>query len=530
MSTSLIRIRRALISVSDKTGISNLANVLVKNDIEIVSTGGTATYLRKEGIKITDVSTVTDFPEMMDGRLKTLHPRIHGGLLSIRDNKKHLLDMEEHRIPEIDLLIVNLYPFEEAIKKNMNFSDILENIDIGGPAMIRAGAKNFKHVAVLVDIEDYEELEKELELKGGCTSLEFRTKLAEEAFSRTAEYDSIISRWMQNRSKTLFPRRVLIAGKLKKSLRYGENPHQSASYYQTNPNGDLLSASVIHQGKDLSYNNINDFNCAIEVLGEFEKEGEAVAVIIKHSNTCGVAVRDDLLSAYRAAYDCDRSSAFGGIVALNKRLDRETAAAITNIFTEIVIAPEADSGAIEVFSKKKNIRLITLEKTSVFKNEKMKFKQVLGGLLLQDKDVGRISYDDIKVVSKNKPTQLEIRDMLFAWKVVKHLKSNAIVFAKNMTTIGIGVGQMSRFDSTRIAKLKSKDLTKTLLLKTNVASGGVAASDAFFPFSDGILELVDAGVTAVIQPGGSIKDNEVIEAADDAGIAMIFTDTRHFNH
>ena len=530
MDKGLVKIKRALISVSDKTGIYGFAKALSEMDIEVISTGGTSKYLKEKGLSVTDVSEVTNFPELMDGRLKTLHPIIHGGLLADRDNKDHFSSMKRYKIPKIDLLVVNLYPFEEAVQNDYQVSGIIENIDIGGPAMIRAGAKNHKYVSVLVDLVDYPIFLKELMENGGCTGLCFRRDIAEIAFARTAEYDGIISQWMLKQSRKKLPRRFITSGRLKRDLRYGENPHQSASYYQTDQNRDSLTNASILQGKDLSFNNINDFNTAIEVLREFDNELGALAVIIKHANTCGVALRDDPLSAYLAAFDCDQQAAFGGVIAFNVNINKKTAQAITQIFVEIVIAPSADNDAISVFSKKKDLRLIIINKSHLVQKNELKFKQTIGGFLLQDQDTKRITMEDIKTVSKKKPSKKELNDMLFAWKVAKYIKSNAIVFAKNMTTVGIGAGQMSRVDSSRIARFKAEEMAKKLGKSKSSAIGAVAASDAFFPFSDGIIKLVNAGITAIIQPGGSIRDSEIIDLVNEKNIVMIFTHIRHFNH
>ena len=530
MDKGLVKVKRALLSVSDKAGIYNFAKDLADCDIELVSTGGTSKYLKERGLTVRDVSEITDFPELMDGRVKTLHPKIHGGLLAIRDNSKHLSSMQLHEIPEIDLLVVDLYPFEKVIQSGANFSDIIENIDVGGPAMIRAGAKNHTFVSVLVDVEDYSKLLNELTENFGSTRLSFRRDMAEIAFARTAEYDGNISNWMLNQSKNKMPRRFITAGRLKKNLRYGENPHQFACYYQTNQKNDTLMSSLVHQGKDLSYNNINDFNSAIEILREFENEPGALAVIIKHANTCGVALRNDPLSAFLAALKCDKSAAFGGVIAFNVNIDYKTAQEITNLFVEIVIAPSADEDAILEFSKKKDLRLITINKRHLSQTNELKSKQVSGGFLLQDQDIKRVTFADVTEVSNRKPSEQEYCDMFFGWKVAKYLKSNAIVFSKNMSTVGIGAGQMSRVDSTRIATFKAKAMAKNLGQKNSAAFGAVAASDAFFPFADGIIELANAGITAVIQPGGSMRDSEIIDAANEANISMVFTHTRHFNH
>ncbi len=530
MIKDLVSVKRALISVSDKTDIDRLAKSLVKRGVEILSTGGTADFLRQNSIPVTDVSKITNFPELMDGRIKTLHPKIHGGLLGIRDNENHTSSMKTHNIPTIDLIIINLYPFERIKNKNVSSSEIIENIDIGGPAMIRSGAKNHKYVSVIVDQEDYTHLIDELEENSGSTTGAFRRNLAEIAFARTAEYDGFISQWLNQLSQCKQPRRIIITGQCKKRLRYGENPHQVASYYQTNLSEDILSASKIHHGKELSYNNLNDLNAAVELIREFEYESKALAVIIKHSNPCGVALKDNLLEAYLAAYNCDRLSAFGGIIAFNVNIDKMTAEAISKNFTEIVIAPSADEDAIAVFSKKRNLRLITLSKKFFSQTNENNFRQISGGLLLQDKDSQSVTEDDISIVSNKKPIKIELEDMLFAWKVAKHVKSNAIVYAKNSATVGIGAGQMSRVDSAKIAKNKAAEISNVLGLNKIVSVGAVAASDAFFPFPDSIHQLADAGISAVIQPGGSVKDSEVIGAINECDMSMIFTHIRHFKH
>ena len=530
MSKDLIRVKRALISVSDKTGIVRLATELLKRNIEIVSTGGTLDFLKEHEVPVKGVETITNFPELLDGRLKTLHPKIHGGLLGVRENENHLSSMQDYNIPEIDLLIVNLYPFSKVMNSKASHAEIIENIDIGGPAMIRAGAKNHKYVSVLVDQQDYEDFINEFEENSGCTTLALRRRLAEIAFSYTAEYDGIISQWMSRESDNKEPRRLTISGRYMQRLRYGENPHQSASYYKSSLNVDIISASLLHQGKELSYNNLNDFNAAVDVIREFENETRALAVIVKHSNTCGVALKDNAFEAYCAAFECDRSSAFGGVVAFNTKIDKKTARAVCNIFTEIVIAPSADPGAIEEFSKKKNLRLVTIDKEFLSQKNEFQFRQISGGILVQDKDIERVIEADLSTVSRKNPSRREFDDMLFAWKVAKHIKSNAIVFAKNTATIGIGAGQMSRVDSVRIAINKAEKLIQSFGHKKFTMIGAVAASDAFFPFEDSILNLAKVGIGAVIQPGGSIKDSEVIEAANKSNMSMVFTQIRHFKH
>ena len=530
MSKDLISIKCALISVSDKSGLGALAEELLKKNIKIISTGGTAKFLKNLDIPVTDVSSITNFPELMDGRLKTLHPSVHGGLLGLRNDKIHLNAMRKHNIPEIDLLVVDLYPFEKISGKKVSFAKIIENIDVGGPAMIRAAAKNHKYVTVLVDKEDYAVFLGELRENDGCTTGDFRMMLAEIAFARTAEYDGVISQWMNRNLKNKAPRRLIISGKIKQKLRYGENPHQMASYYQNTGLRDLLSYSKVHQGKELSFNNLNDLNSAIDVLREFEYEENAVAVIVKHSNTCGVAVRRNAFDAYEAAYNCDRSSAFGGVIAFNVNIDKKTAKAVCNLFAEVVIAPSADLDAVYEFSKKKNLRLITVNNEFLVQNNDFNLKQVSGGFLLQDRDVTRVTEEDTVVVSNKNPSLNEIRDMLFAWKVTKHIKSNAIVLAKDTATIGIGAGQMSRVDSTTIAIRKAEEMSKQVGYDQIMPFHSVAASDAFFPFADSIFKLAKAGISSVIQPGGSIKDKEVIDAVNELEMSMIFTRIRHFKH
>ncbi len=530
MSKGLVSLKRALISVSEKRGIKQLAKSLEKNGTEIISTGGTADYLRGAGLAVKEVSNITNFPELMDGRLKTLHPNIHGGLLAMRDNKDHLVSLQKYNIPEIDLLVVNLYPFEKTITEVKELSEIVEQIDVGGPAMIRAAAKNFKFVTVLVDVEDYESLLNEISENDGCTSFQYRKALAEVAFSRTAEYDAVISQWMLGQTQKKMPRRFVTAAKLERNLRYGENPHQDAAYYRNSFFEDLFSSSVLHQGKDLSYNNLSDINCATQLLYEFENEPGVMVAIIKHGNACGLAVRDTSSDAYIAAYDSDRSSAFGGVIVINETIDKKTAVLISSIFSEIVLAPAVDQDAKKIFSKKKNLRLITWSKNQTFENTALSFRQVLGGVLLQDYDNKKVLKDELRIVTNKKPSDLELADMMFAWKVAKHLKSNAVVFARNMRTVGIGAGQMSRVDSAKIATFKAQAMGEELGYKKSCSYGAVAASDAFFPFADGIYQLAKAGISAVIQPGGSIKDEEVIEAANVSDIAMVFTNLRHFNH
>ncbi|MCV2873975.1 bifunctional phosphoribosylaminoimidazolecarboxamide formyltransferase/IMP cyclohydrolase [Defluviimonas sp. WL0050] len=529
-AAQLAPIARALISVSDKTGLLDFAKGLAERGVELLSTGGTSAMLREAGLTVRDVADVTGFPEMMDGRVKTLHPKVHGGLLALRDNAGHVAAMQEHGIEPIDLLVVNLYPFEATVAKGADYDTCVENIDIGGPAMIRAAAKNHAHVAVVVDPEDYGKVLGDMDQHGGKTCPKFRRKLAQRAYARTAAYDAAVSNWLAGAIGDAAPRRRAFAGTLAQTLRYGENPHQSAAFYTDGSVRPGVSTAVQHQGKELSYNNINDTDAAFELVAEFDPAEGPACAIIKHANPCGVARGATLLEAYKAAYDCDRTSAFGGIVALNRVLDAATAEEICRIFTEVVIAPGADDAAMSIFAKKKNLRLLTTVGVPDPKAPGLAFRQVSGGFLVQDRDNGFVVPADLKVVTKRAPSAAELADLLFAWKVAKHVKSNAIVYVKDGATMGIGAGQMSRVDSTRIAARKSADMAEALGLAEPTVKGSVVASDAFFPFPDGLLTAAEAGATAVIQPGGSMRDDEVIAAADEAGLAMVFTGQRHFRH
>ena len=526
--TDLAPVRRALISVSDKTGLDVFATALAGMGIELLSTGGTARALREAGLAVRDVADVTGFPEMMDGRVKTLHPIVHGGLLALRDNDDHVASMEEHSIGAIDLVVVNLYPFEETVARGAAYGDVIENIDIGGPAMIRSAAKNHGFVTVVVDIEDYDAVIAELAAQDGQTSYALRQRLAQTAYARTAAYDTAVSTWMAAQVGQT-PRRRTFGGALTQTLRYGENPHQRAAFYTDGTARPGVATAIQHQGKELSYNNINDTDAAFELVSEFAGQGPACA-IIKHANPCGVATGATLAEAYGRAFDCDRTSAFGGIIALNRPLDGETAQAISGIFTEVVIAPGADADAIGIFGQKKNLRLLTTDRLADPAAAALAVKQVSGGFLVQDKDVGRITRDDLKVVTRRQPTEQELSDMLFAWTVAKHVKSNAIIYVRDGATVGVGAGQMSRVDSTRIAARKAQDMAEVLGLPAPLTQGSVVASDAFFPFADGLITAAEAGATALIQPGGSMRDDEVIAAADEAGLAMVFTGMRHFRH
>ncbi|MDW4550210.1 bifunctional phosphoribosylaminoimidazolecarboxamide formyltransferase/IMP cyclohydrolase [Defluviimonas sp. D31] len=529
-TADLAPLARALISVSDKTGLLDFAKGLAERGVELLSTGGTASILREAGLKVRDVAEVTGFPEMMDGRVKTLHPKVHGGLLALRDNAEHVAAIETHGIEPIDLLVVNLYPFEATVAKGADYDTCIENIDIGGPAMIRAAAKNHAHVAVVVDPEDYAKVLGDMDQHEGRTCPKFRRKLAQRAYARTAAYDAAVSTWLAAAIGDAAPRRRAFAGTLAQTLRYGENPHQSAAFYTDGSTREGVATAAQHQGKSLSYNNINDTDAAFELVAEFDPAEAPACAIIKHANPCGVARGATLVEAYKAAYDCDRTSAFGGIVALNRPLDAATAEEICQIFTEVVIAPGADDAAKAVFAAKKNLRLLTTEGLPDPKSPGLAFRQVAGGFLVQDRDNGVINAADLKVVTRRAPTEAELKDLLFAWKVAKHVKSNAIVYVKAGATVGIGAGQMSRVDSTRIAARKSADMAEALGLAEPTVKGSVVASDAFFPFPDGLLTAAEAGATAVIQPGGSMRDDEVIAAADAAGLAMVFTGQRHFRH
>ena len=529
MMTDLVPIKRALISVSDKAGLLELAQALQGNGIELLSTGGTSIALRDAGLEVLDITNVTGFPEIMDGRVKTLHPNVHGGLLAVRDNPDHIAAMEEHGISAIDLLVVNLYPFEDTVAKGADYTTIIENIDIGGPAMIRAAAKNHDFVTVVTDKQDYYNLLEELSENGGATSYLFRQKLALNAYARTAAYDASVADWMSE-TTGIKARNKVVAGTMVQKLRYGENPHQSANFYSQSNASSGVGVAVQHQGKELSYNNINDTDAAIELVAEFDPLNGPACAIIKHANPCGVSQAATLLEAYEAAFNCDQQSAFGGIIALNQKLDSATANEICKTFTEVVIAPAVDDEALDIFINKKNLRLLSGSYLPSSVSTSQTVRQVLGGYLVQDKDDRKISSDDLKVVTKRAPTSAELSDMLFAWKVIKHVKSNAIVYVKNGATVGIGAGQMSRVDSTRIAARKAIEMAEKLNLKLPLTDGSVVASDAFFPFADGLLAAVEAGATAVIQPGGSVRDDEIIAAADAAGLAMVFTGIRHFRH
>jgi phosphoribosylaminoimidazolecarboxamide formyltransferase/IMP cyclohydrolase len=515
-------IKRALISVSDKTGLIDAARALADMGVELVSTGGTRKAIADAGLPVKDISELTGFPEMMDGRVKTLHPIVHGGLLGVRDAPEHAKAMADHGIGGIDLVYVNLYPFEATVASGADYATAVENIDIGGPAMIRSAAKNHGYVAVCTEIADVQEVLAELK-EAGATSLDLRKRLAARAYARTASYDAAISAWFAQALGDEAPRRRAFAGELVQTMRYGENPHQQAAFYRfANPRTGVATARQ-HQGKELSYNNINDTDAAFELIAEFDPAAGPACAIIKHANPCGVATGKTMVEAYERALACDPTSAFGGIIALNGRLDAATATEILKLLTEVVIAPEADDDAIALFAKKKNVRLLTTDGLPDPLAPGMTFKSVAGGFLVQSRDDARLTPADLTVVTKRAPTDEEVRDMLFAFTIAKHVKSNAIVYAKAGQTLGVGAGQMNRKDSARIAALRAADFGLDL-------KGSACASEAFFPFPDGLIQAADAGCTAVIQPGGSIGDKAVIEAADERGLAMVFTGVRVFRH
>jgi len=517
-----VSIKRALLSVSDKTGIVELGQALAAQGVELVSTGGTAKALRDAGLDVRDISDLTGFPEMMDGRVKTLHPKVHGGLLAVRGNPEHVASMDEHAIGAIDLVVVNLYPFAQTVARGAERDEIIENIDIGGPSMVRSAAKNHESVAILTDPADY------ALLHGGSTTLDQRRKFAAKAYAATAAYDAAIASWFAFADQgERFPTTLPVALTKGPELRYGENPHQSAALYLPQSGARGIAQAEQLQGKELSYNNYNDADAALELVSEF-KDGPPTVVIVKHANPCGVATADTLKEAYVQALACDSVSAFGGIIAVNRPLDRETAEAMAGIFTEVVVAPEADEDARAVFAAKKNLRLLITGDLPDPARPGLMLKSIAGGMLVQSRDNGRLG--DLKVVTRRAPTEQELADCRFAWTVAKHVKSNAIVYAKGGSTAGIGAGQMNRLESARIAAWKAKDAADKAGWDAPRTLGSAVASDAFFPFADGLLAAVEAGATAVIQPGGSIRDDEVIAAADQAGLAMVFTGMRHFRH
>ncbi|MGR9170234.1 bifunctional phosphoribosylaminoimidazolecarboxamide formyltransferase/IMP cyclohydrolase [Rhizobium sp. KDH_Rht_773_N] len=525
-----VEIKTALLSVFDKTGIMELARALSARGVRLLSTGGTYKAIAAEGLAVTDVSEVTQFPEIMDGRVKTLHPKVHGGLLAIRDDAEHQEAMKAHGIEAIDLLVVNLYPFEDVRAAGGDYPTTVENIDIGGPAMIRASAKNHAYVTVITDPADYAELAEQLSADAGKTAYAFRQRMAAKAYARTAAYDAAISNWFAEALSIDTPRHRTIGGVLKEEMRYGENPHQKAAFYVTGEKRPGVSTAVLLQGKQLSYNNINDTDAAYELVAEFLPEKSPACAIIKHANPCGVATGPTLLEAYKRALACDSVSAFGGIIALNQTLDAETAEEIIKLFTEVIIAPDVTEEAKAVVARKPNLRLLSAGGLPDARAAGITAKTVSGGLLVQSRDNGMVEDLELKVVTKRAPTAQELEDMKFAFKVGKHVKSNAVVYAKDGQTAGIGAGQMSRVDSARIAALKAEEAAKALGLAVPMTHGSAVASEAFLPFADGLLSMIAAGATAVIQPGGSMRDQEVIDAANEHNVAMVFTGMRHFRH
>ncbi len=526
----LVKARRALLSVSDKTGLIELARALVGAGVELISTGGTAKTIAAEGIAVRDVSDITGFPEIMDGRVKTLHPSVHGGLLAIRDDFEHVQAMEAHNIGAIDIAVINLYPFEDVRAAGGDYATTVENIDIGGPAMVRASAKNHAYVTIVTDPADYGRLIGTLAENDGATPYRFRQELAAKAYARTAAYDAAISGWFAGALGLDDPAWRAFGGRLETVMRYGENPHQKAGFYVDGDRRPGVASARQLQGKQLSYNNVNDTDAAFELVAEFDPARTAAVAIIKHANPCGVAEATSLKDAYLAALACDPVSAFGGIVALNRLLDAEAAEEIVKTFTEVIIAPEASPEAAAIVAAKKNLRLLVTGGLPDPRASGMTVKSVAGGLLVQGRDNAVVDDLALKVVTKRAPSEAEMADLAFAFRVAKHVKSNAIVYAKDRTTVGIGAGQMSRVDSSRIAARKALDAAEAAGLKEPLTRGSVVASDAFFPFADGLLAAVEAGATAVIQPGGSMRDDEVIAAADENGIAMVFTGVRHFRH
>ena len=529
MPSDLISIKRALISLSDKTNINLIVEIVKKYNIEVLSTGGTAKLLREHNINVKDVSDYTNFPEMLDGRVKTLHPKIHGGLLGRYNLITHKSEMKQHNIKPINLVIVNLYPFSEAVKKNLDFAECIENIDIGGPSMIRSSAKNHENVCVITNPKDYSELQQILDKNNGATELKDRKLYAAKAYAKTAYYDSLISQWFNEQVNIKWPETITIAGTLVNELRYGENPHQESAVYKS-PNHNLngVVKSQLLQGKPLSYNNLNDSDAAYELIKEFE---EPTIAIIKHANPCGVSTKKLILKAWEAALRTDPQSAFGGIVVCNIEVTNKLATRMNKIFLEVIIAPSFSADALKTFSSKKNLRLLKINKIN---NQPLighkVMKNLSDGFLIQDRDLETLNIDNLKVVTTKKPNDEEIKDLIFAFKIAKHVKSNAIIYAKNNSTVGIGAGQMSRIDSSQIAAIKSEKASRFAGLKNNMAKGSVLASDAFFPFADGLITAAEAGITSIIQPGGSIRDDEVIETANKLGLSMVFTGIRHFRH
>ncbi len=523
-----VTIKRALISVTNKNGLDKFAKELQDYGVEILSTGGTAKTLKEAGINVVDVADHTGFPEIMDGRVKTLHPKIHGGILARRDNDSHKQAMLDNNIGNIDLVVVNLYPFTDVVQDGGDYETCIENIDIGGPAMIRASAKNHEFVTVLTDPQDYALVLENMKEHNGATTYALRQKLAGSALALTATYDSNIASWIAAQiDEYEFPRRISFSGDRKQTLRYGENPHQKAALYLDGSKRPGVVTAKQLQGKELSYNNLNDTDAAFELVSEFE---EPTVAIIKHANPCGIAIGETPLEAYKQALLCDPVSAFGGIVALNRTLDKETAAEIIKVFSEVIIAPSIETEALKILQSKEKLRVMTTGAMPDPTAHRRLVKTLSGGLLVQDADDGQITAEDLRIVTEREPTEQELEDMIFAFKVAKHVKSNAIIYVKNQATVGIGAGQMSRIDSTKIAAQKAIDAAKAAGFEDTLTKGSVVASDAFFPFADGLIAAADAGATAIIQPGGSIRDEDIIEAADERGLAMVFTDMRHFRH
>jgi len=529
--TAILPINTALISVSDKTGIVEFASFLARQGIKILSTGGTATSLRDAGLEVTDVSEVTGFPEIMDGRVKTLHPHIHGGILAKRDNPDHHKAMQAHKIGSIDLVVLNLYPFEQTLARTADIDTLIENIDIGGPAMTRAAAKNHEFVGIVTNPDDYPQICDAISEQGGLDG-KMRRKLAQKAFAMTAQYDGLIAGWLDRftdpqNSSDILPAQLSLSAPQTLSLRYGENPHQKAGYYSLDTDIACVGNARQIQGKALSYNNINDTDAAFRLASEFTAPTIA---IIKHANPCGVASAKTLADAWQGAFEADPVSAFGGIIAMNRPLDADTAKQISAIFSEVIIAPDADKQAIEILSAKPNLRVLLTGAMADPAAASLAVRSVAGGLLVQTADNGRLDDTAIKIVTEKHPSDAEMADLKMAWRIAKHVKSNAIVYVKDQISAAIGAGQMSRVDSCRIAAQKAQDMARHHDWPAARTHGSVVASDAFFPFADGLLAAIDAGASAVIQPGGSMRDDEVIAAANEAGIAMVFTGMRHFNH
>jgi len=526
----LVPVRRALLSVSDKTHLLDIAQSLHDAGVELVSTGGTAKAIKDHDLPVRDVSDLTGFAEMMDGRVKTLHPAVHGGLLALRDDEAHMQAAKDHNIAMIDLVYINLYPFERTVEAGSDFETCVENIDIGGPAMLRAAAKNYGWVCCCTQGSDVLSVLSEMKEHGGKTTLSLRKRLSAATYARTAAYDGAIANWYAEQIGETFPENLSLTGNLKQVLRYGENPHQKAAFYSAAPSRPGIASARQVQGKALSYNNLNDTDAAFELVCELNTDTQAAIAIIKHANPCGVAIADDSVAAYDKALACDSVSAFGGIVAHNRTITAALAKRIIEVFTEVVIAPDADDEALAIFAAKPNLRILLTGALADPGASGRSFKNVAGGILVQDRDHGRISKDDLRTVTKKQPDVQQMEDLLFAWRVAKHVKSNTIVYAKNGATVGIGAGQMSRVDAAHIAALKAEDAAQKAGQNTPATLGCVAASDAFFPFADGLLQAASAGAVAVIQPGGSIRDDEVIAAADEADLAMVFTGMRHFRH